>query len=235
IVLEYLFRCGRVASRRDSRFQRHFDLPERIIPSEVLALPTPTTHEAQRELLLIATKAHGIGSLDCLSDYHRMGTKQARPRLAELVEDGQVLQIQVEGWGEPAYLHPDAKKPRRVAACTMVSPFDPVVWNRRRAKLLFDFDYRIEIYVPQPKREFGYYVLPFLLGEELVGRIEVKADRKDAVLRVFGAWSEPHHENEFTAAAMASSIRELAKHLQMNDFEMPHKGNLSALVTAQLG
>ncbi|MFV1989445.1 MAG: DNA glycosylase AlkZ-like family protein, partial [Acidimicrobiales bacterium] len=142
---------------------------------------------------------------------------------------------QVEGWGEPAYLHPDVRTPRRVAACTVLSPFDPVVWNRRRAKLLFDFDYRIEIYVPEPKRQYGYYVLPFLLGDELVGRIEVKADRKDAVMRVFGAWAEPEHDNEFTAAAMASSLRDLAKHLQMNDFETPHKGNVSGLVAAQLG
>ncbi len=233
-VLEYLFRCGRVGSRRDANFQRHFDLPERIIPAEIRDRPTPELHEAQRELLLVAARAHGIGTLDCLSDYHRMGNKTARPRLAELVEDAQILQVNVDGWSEPAYLHPAAKKPRSVAACSVLSPFDPVVWNRRRAKLLFDFDYRIEIYVPAAKRQYGYYVLPFLLGDDLVGRIEVKADRKHGVMRVLGAWSEPGHEDEFTAAAMASSLRELAKHLQMDDFEHPQKGNLAALVALQL-
>lgn len=235
LALEWLFRSGRLGAKRDSNFRRYFDLPERIIPADIAALPTPSLEQAQRDLLVIAAKAHGIGTLDCLADYHRLGTRQARPRLEELVEDGQLLQVDVEGWNEPAYMHPEAKRPRSVAACTMLSPFDPVVWNRRRAALLFDFDYRIEIYVPKPKRIYGYYVLPFLLGDELVGRIEIKTDRKQKVLRVVGAWAEPDHLNEFTAAAMASSVRELSKHLAMNDLATPSKGNLAKLLTAQLG
>ncbi len=180
IALEHLMHAGTVtAVRRASDFARVYDLTERVIPERILALPTADEHDARKNLLELAARHHGIGTVEDLADYHRQKTVRCRPLIGELVEEGRLIPTTVEGWTKPAYLHPLAARPRRVSARALLSPFDPVVWFRDRALRLFGFHYRIEIYVPKPKRQYGYYVLPFLLGDELVARVDLKADRGD--------------------------------------------------------
>jgi len=178
VALEHLFGSGQVtAVRRANDFARLYDLAERVLPGHVLATPTPTEAEARKELLVLAAKHHGVGTMADLTDYHRQKNAPCRPLLDELVEEGRLLPVQVEGWAKPAYLHPEAKLPRRIEACALLSPFDPVCWHRDRNERLFGFHYRIEIYTPAPKRTYGYYVLPVLWGDSLVGRLDMQADR----------------------------------------------------------
>ncbi|CAB4882714.1 MAG: winged helix-turn-helix domain-containing protein [Actinobacteria bacterium] len=191
MVLEHLFWTGRItAQRRPNDFARIYDLTERVIPASALAVPTPPEREARKELLALAASHLGVGTLADLVDYHRQKATPCRPLVAELVEEGRLLPVRVEGWKEVAYLDPAADMPRTVAARALLSPFDPVVWNRPRAERLHDFRYRIEIYTPAPRRVYGYYVLPFLLGDELVGRVDLKADRARGTLLVQGAFAE---------------------------------------------
>jgi uncharacterized protein YcaQ len=196
IALEHLFHQGRVtARRRRSDFARLYDVPERVLPADVLARPTPPEREARKELLVLAAAHHGVATLSDLADYHRQKPTVVRPLVAELVEEGRLLRAEVEGWPnstlQPTFVHPDARRPRRIEARALLSPFDPVVWHRDRTLRLFDFHYRIEIYTPAAKRQFGYYVLPFLLGDRLVARVDLKADRARGVLLVRSAWPEP--------------------------------------------
>jgi uncharacterized protein YcaQ len=216
-ALEYLFWSGQlaVAERRRS-FERVYDLPERVLPPDVLAAPTPDEDEARRALLLLAARAHGVGTLADLADYFRQSVPVARPLLAELVIDGELVPVDVEGWSAPGYVLPDLVVPRRADARALLSPFDPVVWERPRVKRLFDFDYRIEIYVPAGQRRHGYYVLPFLLGDRLVARVDLKADRQQAVLRVRGASEEPGAPDE-TPEALAAELQEMAAWLGLGE------------------
>lgn len=234
IALEWMFRTGELCARRDSKFRRVYDLPERLIPAKIRALATPSEHEAHRELLMLGVKAHGIGSLDCLADYYRLKIPEARPRIAELVEDGRLESVSVEGWDKPAYVAPRTKVPKKIEACSVLSPFDPVVWNRKRAAKLFDFEYRIEIYVPKDKRKYGYYVLPFLQGDNITARVEVKADRKLGRLCVLGAWLEDGGCAKATAEALADSLARLAQHLLLGTLTPPRKGNLAKQLRAAL-
>ncbi len=234
IAMEWMFRTGELCARRDANFRRVYDLPERVIPQEIRALPTPTEEEAHRELLMLAAAAHGIGSLDCLADYYRIKIPEARPRIAELVEGGRLQQVAVEGWSKPGYLHPKAKQPKQIEVSTVLTPFDPVVWNRKRAAKLFGFDYRIEIYVPKAKRKYGYYVLPFLEGETITARVEVKADRKGKCLRVLGAWLEPEQDAECTSKTLAASLKNLSAQLGLETLRLPQKGNLARALAKQL-
>ena len=165
LALEWLFATGRLAAGRRGNFVRVYDLIERVIPQHLLAAPAPAPHDAQRELLRLAGRAHGVGTLADLADYYRIPTSQALPRVQELVEEGELVEVRVEGWSRPAYLHRDARAPRQVRASALLSPFDSLIWFRDRTERLFDFRYRIEIYVPAPKRRYGYYVFPFLIGE----------------------------------------------------------------------
>jgi uncharacterized protein YcaQ len=192
-ALEFLFWAGRIttAERRPS-FERLYDLPERVLPKAVLDMPTPEPAEAHRELLRIASRALGVATASDLRDYFRMSPGDADPRIAELVEAGDLLPVKVEGWANKAYLDPKARRPRKVDACALLAPFDPLVWERSRAERLFDFHYRIEIYTPAEKRIYGYYVLPFLLGERLVGRVSLKADRASGKLLVHATYAEEH-------------------------------------------
>ena len=192
IALEALFHEGRIgARRRPNDFARLYDIAERTLPTHILERPTPTEHDARKELLVLAAKHHGVATLVELADYHRQGNPPVRPLIPELVEEGRLIEVDVEGWSQPGYLHPGITTPRRISARALLSPFDPVVWHRDRTEQLFGFRYRIEIYVPKPKRQYGYFVLPFLLGDELVARVDLKADRANRTLMVQSAWGEP--------------------------------------------
>lgn len=204
-ALEHLFRTGEVAAvRRPNDFARMYDLAERVIPAEVLDAPRPAEADAKKELLVMAAKYHGVGTAADLTDYHRLA--HIRDLLAELVEEGRLLPVTVENWSKPAYMHPDAYLPRWIRARALLSPFDPVVWFRDRAERLFGFHYRIEIYVPQPKRVYGYYVLPFLLGEELVARVDLKSDRRTGRLLVQGSFGEPGIDESYVAAELREEL-----------------------------
>ena len=207
-VLEFLFWSGRVSSARRRRFERLYDVPERVLPRAVLEAPTPAPEEAQRELLRIAARSLGIAAERDLRDYFRLPTAEAKQRIAELVEAGELQPVEVEGWGRtPGYLAPGARIPRRVAARALIGPFDSLIWERSRVRRLFGFDYRLEIYVPAPKRRHGYYVLPFLLGDELVARVDLKADRGAGILLARAIHLEPEappQAREALAAELAS-------------------------------
>jgi uncharacterized protein len=228
LALEWLFYCGRVtARRRVSDFARLYDLPERMLPSAVLSLPTPPEEDARKALLVMAARALGVGTLRDLAMYHRQSTTICRPIVPELVEDGRLIRVAVEGWREPAYLHADAKLPRSVNARALLSPFDSLVWERRRIEQLFGFHYRIEIYTPAPKRRFGYYVLPFLLGDELLGRIDLKAERAESALLVRGAYLEPGVPDALAAAELAEELLLMAGWLGLERIVVEARGELA--------
>jgi uncharacterized protein YcaQ len=241
VALEHLFWSGRISAwRRPTDFARMYDLAERVIPAHVLARPTPTEAEARKELLVLAARHHGVGTLDDLTDYHRQKSTPCRVLIAELVEEGRLEQVAVEGWRKPAYRHPDVRLPRRVDARALLSPFDPVVWNRDRAERLFGFRYRIEIYTPAAKRQHGYYVLPFLLGDELVARVDLKADRQQGVLRVPGAFAELGVAVDEVAEALAAELSLMADWLQLDAVEVggreaPARGDLAWPLQQALG
>ncbi|MEO5708420.1 MAG: crosslink repair DNA glycosylase YcaQ family protein [Nocardioidaceae bacterium] len=226
-VLEHLFASGRLAvAGRNTAFERLYDLPERVIPREHLDAPEPTVEAASVELLRRAAVAHGVGTEFDLRDYFRMRPELTKPALATLVESGELLPVRIEGRSHQGYLHRDAALPRRVHARALLSPFDPLMWRRERTERLFDFHYRIEIYVPEPDRVHGYYVLPFLLGDRIVGRVDLKADRRAGVLRVPGAFAEPGAPEE-TAHELAAELRDLASWLDLADIEVGPRGDLA--------
>ncbi|MDX6583326.1 MAG: uncharacterized protein QOI10_2510 [Solirubrobacterales bacterium] len=183
-ALEWLFWSGQVTSARRRRFERLYDLPERVLPAEVLAAPTASPEEAQRELLRFAAARLGVAAERDLRDYFRLGAAESKLRVAELVEAGDLHPVEVEGWGRtPGYLAAGVRIPRRVEATALIGPFDSLLWERSRVERIFGFSFKLELYVPAPKRRYGYYVLPFLLGERLVARVDLKADRAGGVLR----------------------------------------------------
>lgn len=227
-ALEFLFWSGAVtAAGRTAGFERRYDLPERVLPKEVLDAPTPEKDEAHRALLLRAAQSLGLGTARDLADYHRLPILTARARLAELVEDRALLPVQVEGWREPAYLHPEARRPRAVNARALLAPFDPLIWERSRIERLFGVIYRIEIYVPAGQRRYGYYVLPFLLGDRIVGRVDLKADRQAGVLRVLGSWCEPDKHPVDVASPLAAELADLARWLGVPQVEITNRGDLA--------
>ncbi|MCB8819361.1 winged helix-turn-helix domain-containing protein [Microvirga rosea] len=220
-ALEWLFWAGEVTTATRRGFERLYDLPERVFPSSVLNAPTPSEDEAQRELLRLSIKALGIASERCLRDYFRLDVTDTKRRIPELVEAGDLVPVTVDGWSGPVYLDPEARLPRRVQARALVSPFDPIVWERTRTERLFDFRYRIEIYTPAEKREFGYYCLPFLLGESIVARLDLKADRAAGRLIVHAIHPEAAHHPEDLAEPLAAELRLMADWLGLGDIAAP--------------
>ena len=227
IALEALFGTGELTVRERRNFARVYDLAERVIPEEVLARPAPSREEAHRELLRLSARSHGIGTARDLADYYRIPIPEARARLAELVEAGDVQEVRVEGWKEPAFLHPESRVPRRIDARALLTPFDPIVWERERTERLFGFRYRIEIYVPEPKREYGYYVMPFLLGERLVARVDLKSEREEGALLVRGAWIESGQKLRTVARELAEELGTMAGWLGLERVRVGRKGNLA--------
>ena len=221
VALEWLYVSGRLAIRqRNKMFVTAYDLPERVIRPEVLAAPDLDDKQAFRHLLMMAARSHGIGTAADLADYFRLTMPVARPLLAELVDEGELIPVEVEGWREPGLVHPEAKRPRQISGRALLSPFDPVVWFRPRAERLFDFVYRIEIYVPEAKRVYGYYVLPFLLDGELVGRVCLKADRKQGRLLARASFAEEGTDRRRVAAEMEGALVDMAQWLGLDQVEV---------------
>lgn len=227
MALETLFDQGLVTARERQGFERVYDLTERVIPTEVLGLPTPQEMDAFRRLLVMATQALGVGTEFDLRDYFRLPVAETKLALAQAVEDGLLAEVKVEGWNKPAYMASGAVMPRKAGGCALLSPFDPLVWYRERAERLFDFHYRIELYTPDHKRRYGYYVLPFLMGEWLPARLCLKSDRAEGVLRVNTANSEAGADQEEVAASLAEELRLMASWLGLGKVAVARKGNLA--------
>lgn len=224
---EWLFATGELTTGTRRAFQRLYDLPERVLPPEVLSAPPVSDEEAARRLMLGAATAHGIGTEPDLRDYYRLPPERSKRALSELVEEGLVEAVTVHGWQHPAYRHVDARTPRKVTGRALLCPFDPLIWRRERTERIFDFHYRIEIYVPEPQRVYGYYVFPFLLDGQLVGRVDLKADRVAGVLRAKGAFAEPGVDTARAAAELAEELRTMAAWLGLNAVEVGTNGNLA--------
>lgn len=227
MALECLFDQGLVTTATRQGFERIYDLPERVIPSEILNLPTPAEAESFRRLLDLSGRALGVATEFDLRDYFRLPVAETKRGLAELVENATLVPVRVEGWKQQAYLHCDSKLPRKAGGSALVSPFDPLVWERARAERLFNFHYRIEIYTPAPKRKFGYYVLPFLHGDQFPARVCLKADRQAGVLRANAVHLEPHASTAETAAALADELHLMAGWLGLKSVEAGPRGNLA--------
>ncbi|MDZ7675076.1 MAG: crosslink repair DNA glycosylase YcaQ family protein [Acidimicrobiales bacterium] len=232
-ILEYLFWSGRIGALRRGNFERVYCAPDDAVPPEILATPTPDDETAHRNLLLHAARMHGVGTARDLADVWRHKLPVARPILRDLAAEGALEVVEVEGWKEPAYLHPEATLPRRVDACTLVSPFDSAMWERSRIERLHDFEYRIEIYTPAPKRQYGYYVLPFLLGDTYVARVDLKADRQRRRLLVQSAHAEPDLDARGTDHSevvehLAAELGTMARWLDLDDVVVRGPGDLAS-------
>lgn len=235
IALEYLFYEGRITTAKRVNFERYYDLTERVLPPEVLAAPTPSEPDAMRELVRIAARAHGVATDADLRDYFRISHRATRAATAELVATGELVRAVVDGWSAPAYVWHEARRPRAVHAQALLSPFDSLIWFRERTERLFGFHYRIEIYTPQVQRRYGYYVLPFLLGDSLVGRVDLKADRQAGRLRVQSAWIEAGHDSRCVAAALADELATTATWLGLDGIAVASRGNLSTDLIRAVG
>lgn len=226
LVLEMLFGEGKLTALRGQGFARLYDLPERTIPEAIRLDERYDKHLAHRELLLRAVRHHGIGTARDVADYYRLEMSVARPLLAELAREGHIDEVAVEGWKGPVYRDPGARCPREIRGATLLSPFDPLTWCRDRAERLFDFHYRIEIYTPPEERKYGYYVLPFMLDGELVARVDLKADRKQSVLRVPSAFIEAGRDETRVASALAAELERFASWLGLGGVSLGRRGDL---------
>ncbi|HUE29166.1 MAG TPA: crosslink repair DNA glycosylase YcaQ family protein [Solirubrobacteraceae bacterium] len=235
VALEYLFFTGQVAAARRVNFERLYDISNRVVPAEISEQPTPDVGHAQRELVRIAAQALGVATEPDLGDYFRLPRSDSKVRVAELVAAGELTPVEVEGWSAAAYLWPAARQPRALHARALLSPFDSLIWSRERTERLFGFRYRIEIYTPAPKRVHGYYVLPFLLDDALVARVDLKSDRQRGALLVQGASAEPNVDHNRVAAELAGELRLVAGWLGLSAIEVAGRGDLSEALAASIG
>ncbi|MGI8450217.1 MAG: winged helix-turn-helix domain-containing protein [Streptosporangiaceae bacterium] len=237
-ALEYLFFSGQVMASRRVNFERWYDLTGNVLPATVRDAPSLSEADQHHELVRTATRAHGIGTVADIADYFRMGQAPTKVALRKLMESGEVREIEVEGWTAPAYLWSEARRPRRVNARALLSPFDSLVWFRPRTERVFGFHYRIEIYVPTPRRVHGYYVLPFLLGDRLVARVDLKSDRATGQLRVQSAFAEAAvgsrgwPSTEEVAAELAAELQLTAGWLGLAEVQVMPRGDLAAALAA---
>lgn len=247
LALEWLFRSGQLAIAGRRGFERLYDLTERVISKEVLESPEISEDDAKRALLMIAAKALGVGTRKDIVNYFYLDSSWERPSvngkrtpsqlgkiIDELAAEGRLAPVKVEGWKEPAFLHPSINSAKPIEARALISPFDPLVWERDRTLRLFGFNYRIEIYVPAPKRQYGYYVLPFLLGDRMVARIDLKADRKARSLRVLGAFEEPEIRKVDVVEGLASELTSVAAWLKLERVEVARNGTLATALSKAL-
>ena len=234
-AMEWLFAAGRVTVSERRGFERVYDLTERVLPAEVLDAPTPTKATAVRELTFRAIDALGVATAPEIGDYHRIKTATIQPHIDAAVRDGDLLEVEVQGWGRrTAYARPDRSVPRAVDARALLCPFDSLIWHRDRTERLFDFRYRLEIYTPAADREYGYYVLPFLLGETLVARFDLKADRDGGRLLVRGAYREPGTDGVAVAEAAAAELVEMTEWLGLDEIRVGRRGDLAAALRRAL-
>jgi uncharacterized protein YcaQ len=232
-ALEFLFVFGDVVTAGRKGFERVYALPEQILPPALLDAEVPVD-DAQRELVRRAIRAHGIGTAKDIADYYRLYVATATRFLNELADAGEVQRVTVEGWKGPAFLAAGARIPRRIETAALLSPFDPVVWERERTERMFGFHYRIEIYTPAPQRIYGYYTLPALVDEQIVGRIDLKSDRQAGVLRVQSAWREPHAPRG-SEERLVPVLREIAAWQGLGDILVVDRGDLARDLAAALG
>jgi uncharacterized protein YcaQ len=234
-ALEWLFWTGQITTKTRRGFERVYDLTERVIPSAILNQPTPSEEDAHRALILIAAKAMGVATEGDLRDYFRMPVAGTKARLAELAEEGLLTPVGVTGWRQPAYLHPEARIPRKVTGAALLSPFDNLIWRRERTERLFGVRVRLEIYTPAHKREHGYYVLPFLQGDGVTGRVDLKSDRKAGVLLVQAAHAEFAVDPATGAPALGGELRLMARWLGLERVEVMGRGDLAGMLGKALG
>lgn len=247
LALEFLFRQGRVAVAGRRNFERMYDLSERVLPESVLRARAVAERDAKKELLVRAARAMGVGTAKDIAQYFHVeawwdrsfvnGRRPAadiQPLFDELTEAGRLERVSVERWKRPAYVVPSARIPKSIDARAIVSPFDPLLWERKWTKAVFDFEYQIEIYVPAPKRIYGYYVLPFLMGDRFAARVDLKADRKASTLIVHAAYLEAQRDAGAVASALADELRSIAMWLSLESFAVGAKGNLAKALKRSL-
>lgn len=238
-AMEWLFWTGQVTAAGRQNFERVYDLPERVLPAAVVTTPTPGEAEAQRGLLRIAARSLGIASESDLRDYFRLSAADSKKRVAELAEAGDLIPVEVEGWEQPAFLDPSftdlGALPKRVSSRALLSPFDSLVWDRPRTERIFGFRYRLEIYTPEEKRQHGYYVLPFLLGDKLVARVDLKADRHSGCLRVQASHAEKGVRKGAVAKALMQELESMAAWLGLERVEVRERGDLAAALRDTAG
>ena len=227
VALEWHFSQGAVCVCERRNFARVYDLTERVLPPEALNGRAPDADGSQRELLLLSARSHGVGTARDLADYYRLSIRRSRELLRELGSEGALREVSVEGWRDPAYLHPEARLPRGVEAQVLLTPFDSLIWERDRTERVFDFHYRIEIYVPQKKRRYGYYVMPFLFDEALAARVDLKSDRAKSRLLVKAAYLEEGQDAGRVSGALAEELRLMAEWLGLEEVRVGRKGDLT--------
>ncbi|MEV0539554.1 winged helix-turn-helix domain-containing protein [Nocardia salmonicida] len=229
MICEQLFAAGELSTARRVGFTRHYDLTERVVPADVLGREIGE-EDAVRELIRRSSRALGIGTEADLRDYYRLARRQSAPAIADLVDAGELLPVDVDGWDAPAYLHPEAATPRRIIGTALLCPFDPLIFFRPRTQRVFDFHYRIEIYTPEPKRVHGYYVFPLLVDGKLVGRVDLRAERATGRLLAPAAFAEPGYATAETAQALRGALREMADWLELDEVVIGDRGDLAPLL-----
>ncbi len=224
LAVEYLFWCGRIASAGREKFQRYYDVPERVIPTDILNTPALNEQVACVRLMELSAKAHGVGTEKDFRDYFRLDAKQSKLAMETLLEEGIIELVEVQGWKDPAFLHKEAVLPSRANCQTLLAPFDSLIWFRERTERLWGCHYRIEIYVPQPKRVYGYYVLPYLQGDQITARLDLKANRQTGRLQIQASHLEPAAKQDKVLADLIPELRKMAEWQGLQDLEINGQG-----------